>query len=394
MHLLFVTPFYKPAYTYGGPTRSIPALAEGLASLGVEVTVYTTNANGKQNLPLDAGKPSYLDGVEVVYFNRDIPGSYFYTRQLGIACHRNANIFDAIYVASNWAYPLIPACKSAGNAKRPYIITPRTSFMQKTWKGKFLKKWVYHYGIERRLINRAAAVHYTSDLECHESTWLNLRPSSFIVPNPVDIREFAHLPQRGTFREAHHISLGEKIILYLGRIEARKGLDLTLSAFAQIASDFPTSRLVLAGPDEDNYSVTLRELAAQLGIAERVQFTGYLNSHQRLEAYADSDIFILSSRSENFGMAVVEAMACGLPVIVSDLVGLAPVIKNDSAGLVTPLTPDDITAAIRALLQDEQLCKQFGYKGIQVAYERFAPKAVAQQMLQAFETTLESKLGK
>jgi glycosyltransferase involved in cell wall biosynthesis len=387
MNLLFVTPFYKPAYIYGGPARSIPALAEGLVELGVEVTVYTTNANGKQDFVI-AEHPADVDGVSVFYFNRDIPGTYFYSRQLGQACSNNLHRFDMIYVVSNWGYALLPACRAAQSMDKPCVISPRTSFMQVTWKGKHLKKWIYHNLMERPFINKSSAIHYTTRFEQSESAWLGLQPESFIVPNPVDMQEFKSLPVRGIFRNIYRILPDEKIILYLGRIEARKGLNVTLMAFARSMSAYSGVRLILAGPDEDNHSKELRDLASQLGITDQVLFTGYLNPPQRLNAYADADIFILTSRSENFGVAVVEAMACGLPVIVSDQVGLAEVIQQEKAGLVTPLDPNKISAALITLLQDSQLCQQIGRRGRRVAHEQFAPKAVARKMLEEFEGVL------
>jgi len=387
MHVLIVIPFYKPAFVYGGPARSMPVLAEGLAGLGVDVTVYTTNANGAGNFKI-TDLPMDVDGVEVNYFNRDIPGNYFHSRQLGQACYNNMHRFDILYVLSNWGHALLPACRAAQSLGKPYIISPRTVFMREVWKGKYLKKWVYHHLFERDLINKASAIHYTTKYEQGESCWLDLRPESFIVPNPVDMHEFMDLPARGGFRGSHQIPADEKIILYLGRIEARKGLDITLIAFAQALSTCSGIRLVLAGPDEDNYAKELRALSIKLGIRDQVLFTGYLNSQQRLNAYVDADMFILTSRSENFGMAVVEAMACGLPVIVSDQVGLADVIRREKAGLVTALDPNEISTALVTLLQDVRLCRLYGHKGRQVAHRQFAPKAVAGRMLGEFENIL------
>lgn len=391
MKLLIVTPFYKPAYIYGGPTRSVPSLAEAIAATGTEVTVFTTNANGKGSLDVASDSTVEVDGVSVRYFRRDFPGSYFFSTQLTYACFRQVSQFHLVYVISNWGFPFLPACSAAWRAKTPYVVTPRTALMRRTWKGTHVKKALYHSVFERILLNRASAIHYTSELEQAESRWLNLHRRSFIVPNPVSIDEFNHLPAKGQFRKKWNISSDSWIVLFLGRIEPRKGLDLTLQGFSQIVDVVPSAQLVIAGPEEDNYRATLQRKAKQLGVDNHLLFTGHLNGTDRLTALVDADVFILTSYSENFGMAVVEAMACGLPVIVSDQVGLADLIHQENAGLITQLEPESISTALLTLLQDPDLASKIGETGKIVARRSFAPDAVAQRMLQEFDNVLAAR---
>jgi len=384
MKLLIVTPFYKPAYRFGGPTRSIPALSEGLSRLGVDVTVYTTNANGKSTLEVDANTRLDADGVSVFYFERDIQNSFFYSRKLAQACHETINHFDCVYVSSNWGYPFIPACRAALRHAIPYIVTPRTSLMRKTWRGKYLKKMVYHRLVERRLINQASLLHYTTQLEVDESHWLGLKPDYCIVPNPVDVSEFDQMPSRGLWRKALNVQSDTPIILYLGRIEARKGLDITVRSFAEVHKYQQDALLVLAGPEEDGYYAELRTLSTQLGVAKYVRYTGYIDAQTRLQALADADVFVLTSYSENFGMAVVEAMAAGLPVVISDQVGIAPDLKASNVGIVTPLDPQATANALGQLLTSSKERKVLGKRAMLFAREKYSPEIVALSMLSHF----------
>ena len=387
MRILFITPFYKPAHVYGGPSYSVPTLCEALAKLDQCVSVFTTNANGQNNLPVPPGVMQVVTGVEVYYFQRDLPGYYFYSSQLSSACYRkiSGQAFDIVYVASNWGYPFLPACRASYRARIPYVVSPRASFKRNTWDGKFLKKSIYHRLFERSWVQRAARVHYTTKLEARDSHWLRLGPPEVIIPNPVDLQEFQKLPERGKFRTKFNIAADKKVILILGRIDPDKGLDIAFQALSQIVRQFPDILLVVAGPEENNFVRVLLDLAQKLQIKDRIVFPGLLNSCQRLEALVDADLFLSASHSENFGMSIVEAMACNLPVVVSDQVGIADVIAGEKAGLVVPLDPTRMANALVILLNDPILGKQYGLRAAQVVQERFASEAVTRKLLNAFD---------
>lgn len=390
LRFLFVSPYYKPAHVYGGPARSIPILCESLAGLGAGVTVFTTNANGSENLAVPCGAAQDVGGVQVHYFERDLPGNYFYSSQLRQACRDRIRRpgFDLVYVASNWGYPFLPACRAAHRAGVPYVVSPRASFKHNTWNGKLLKKMGYHLLFERFFIQRASRLHYTTLLEAGDSRWLRLKPQEMIVPNPLDLREFEHLPERGRFREHHDIPKDRRMILILGRIDPDKGLDLALQALSRIVPRFTDVTLVIAGPEEDGQIRSLQALARELKLNDHVLFPGLLNSSQRLEALADADLFLSPSRSENFGLSIVEAMACGLPVVVSDQVGVADIIVKEEAGLVVPLDPAHMADAVLQILDGPSLGRQLGERALQVVSENFASEAVARHLLHEFEEML------
>src|SRR4029450_4895989 len=143
------------------------------------------------------------------------------------------------------------------------------------------------------------------------------RQPQWIVPNGIDWSQYEQLPVRGTFRAALPDG-GGPFLLFLGRLSKQKGLDLLLGAFAQLSSEYPDLQLVLAGPDHEGYTARVREMASTLGIERRIVFTGLLTGNLKRAAFVDAELFVLPSYMENFGGAIVEALACALPVVISD----------------------------------------------------------------------------
>ena len=384
MRILFVAPFYKPAHVYGGPTYSIPTICEALVNAGESVTVYTTNANGIEDLPYTPGILQDVQGVQVLYLKRNFHGNFFFSQQLASTCIQKINTsnFDVVYIASNWGFPFIPACWSSFLKKVPYIISPRASFKRNAWEGKYFKKFSYHLLFERFLINRASLIHYTTILESNQSRWLNLKPPQVIIPNPVDFQKFDSLPSKSHFRNKFKIEEDKKVILILGRIDPDKGLDLALQSLQLVVKQVSNVLLVIAGPEENNYIQKLQSLAKILNIEEHLLFTGLLDAHQRVEALVDADILFSPSRSENFGMSIVEAMACELPVIITDQVGVADFVEREDAGLVVPLDHEQMANGLIKLLNDPFLCRDFSKRAAIAVRNNFAPEKVAAQFLE------------
>jgi len=197
------------------------------------------------------------------------------------------------------------------------------------------------------------------------------------VPNGIDLFEFDNLPKRGEFRRKYGLGSDQKIILYLGRIHKIKGLDLLAKAFAQVLNDFDV-KLVITGPD-DGYLPTLIRLIKELEIEEKVLFTGPLYGEDKLEAYVDADVYVLPSFYEIFGITVLEALACGTPVIVTDRCGLADVI-NGQAGLVVPYDKEQLQHALLNMLGNVKMRQQFGEKGKLLVCEKFDWEKIAEQV--------------
>ena len=177
--------------------------------------------------------------------------------------------------------------------------------------------------------------------------------------------------------------------MHLGRVTAVKGLDILAAAFALIAEQHEDARLAIVGPDIDGYAQEVRKRLSELGIAERAVFTDMLVGDEKLAALRDADIFALPSYSENFGMAVVEAMAAGLPVVISDQVKIWREVEGAGAGLVAPCDPAEFSQALRSLLVDLARRCRLGEAGRALVDEKFSWDVVMDQLLAGYARALK-----
>ena len=191
------------------------------------------------------------------------------------------------------------------------------------------------------------------------------------------------MPHKSNFAKKFPV-LGEKyILLYLGRFHPKKGLDLLIHAFAKL--NLKNSHLVLAGDGELNYLTYINNLIKKLGLGDRVLITGYLSEVDKLSALSSADLFILPSYGENFGLAVVEAMACGLPVIISDQVGIFREVHDASAGLVIPCDAEKISDAILKISLLPDAGKSIGLNGAKLVSDKFTLAKMSALMNDAYK---------
>jgi glycosyltransferase involved in cell wall biosynthesis len=329
----------------------------------------------------------------VNYFARSrlSPGRYFYAPELGRACEAHVRQFDVVYISGTWTYPLLSAASQAHRAGVPYVITPHGSFMEWAMQRKGLKKRLYMGLVERRQTQRAAAIHCTSQLELHQIQRWKFGPPAVLIPNAVNLEAFKTLPPRGGLRRQLGISDSALVSLFVGRLHTEKRVDRMIEVFARVVPRLTDAHLVLVGPDEDNSGERARQLVAQLGLGERVHFAGLLTGQQLLQAYADSDLLVLLSHRESFGMVVVEGMAAGLPVLVSTEVGVGHEAAAYGAGLVVNADSDQAEEAWVAVLSSPEQRRAMAQAGCSAAYHHFSSRVVAGQMTELFRQVIDSR---
>jgi len=204
-----------------------------------------------------------------------------------------------------------------------------------------------------------------------------------LIPNPVDVSH--NVPIRGNFRAAFPALIGKAIVLFLSRIDPKKGMDLLLPAFAQLRENYPDAVLVVAGDGDPTFLEGLKGQACELRLGEGIMWAGFLEGDVKQNAFADADLFVLPSYSENFGVAVVEAMSYGVPVIVSDQVGIHGEIAEARAGLVVECSVPRLTEALtRAVCDLDWRCRASG-NAIKLA-ATFAPDIVASRLIKTYES--------
>jgi glycosyltransferase involved in cell wall biosynthesis len=346
LRLLQVTQVYPPYHPAGGQAVKVQAIARQLGLRGHRVTVLTAE-HGK------IGVPRYLRDVhEVVYLPSALRHRTLTVNPASVAfCRRRLREFEVVHIYG--VYDLLGPTVAAfcRRLNIPYVLEPlgmfRPIIRSLPWKR------LYHGILGRRLVEGAARVIATSQIEREELVGEGVPDEKIVVRrNGVDLVEMDRLPARGTFRRELGLRDGEPLVLSMARLSRKKGLDVLLRAFALAGAP---GVLALVGPDDGDGCVDeIALLRRRLGLGERVRLVGTRLGERRLEAYVDADVFVLPSRSENFGNAAAEAIACGVPVVVTDRCGIAPFVQ-DRAGLVVPCEERALAVALRRILQDRAL---------------------------------------
>jgi len=317
---------------------------------------------------------------------------------LQLARFINASIadFDIVHIHGLYRFPTTYAARSARKRGVPYIICPHGSlapYLHRRSSRSVSLKRLYERWFDLPNLHGAGAVHYTTEEERSGASFLNLHAPSFVVPNGVDWQRFRSLPARGAFRAAH--GLGEApIVLFLGRVHRSKGLDLLIPAFESVRRRVPDAKLVVVGPENDDYGQEVRGWVHKRGLGESVRFVGFLDGPDVLRAYVDADVFALPSYTESFGMTVVEAMACGLPVVISDHVNIHREIAAAGAGIVTTSAAEVVAEAVSTLLRDRALATAMGSAGRRAALEQYTWPPIVQALTREYESVIARTAAK
>lgn len=369
----------------GGPPKATLEMSRALTRLGHEVSLYTTNADVRGVLGVPTHRPVLVEGVTIRYFPIGRFRRWGFSAPLGKALRAEIPSFDVVHIHSLYLFHTFVAAYYCRRYDIPYLMRPHGTLDPFLRRKSRLKKAVYNFLIEKRNLDNAAAVHYTSQDEmdlAHGA--LKIRAPGVVVPLGLDVDEYATLPARGTFR-SRHPEIGDKfVVLFLGRLNFKKGLDLLAQAYGSIARRRRDVHLVIAGPDEDGYGRRVQSYLADEGVLGRVTFAGMLRGEEKLAAFADANVFVLPSYTENFGMAAVEAMACGVPVVISNRVGIWREIAEAEAGLVVNCESGELADALLEIMGNAHLNPQ-GERGKQLVQERFTWEKVAIQMLQVYQ---------
>jgi glycosyltransferase involved in cell wall biosynthesis len=377
----------------GGPISSIYNLNNSLVKKGMNVTVYTTNAALRDRKDIFLKSKINLRGVKIFYFPYFGYVHWTFSPSLFWAVKKNINDFDLVHITGVWNFPVFAAAFWARFYGKPYIISPRGSLMKKPLaEKKSIIKKIYLALIAKRDLENASAIHFTAEREKEDYLDADLDFKSFFVaPNaldPVDLDKY----KKTSFRKKFKISEKEKVILFLGRINWVKGFDTLIPAFAEVLKKESDCLLVIAGESNygcGGYKKEVEGLAEKFKIGRKVLFTGMLLGEDKAGAFRESDVFAAPSYSENFGMSVIEAMHCGLPVIVSDGVGISFDIVENDAGVVVKKDAKEFADAILELLKNKELSSKIGENGRKFVKNKYFPDALADDFLRQYEKIID-----
>jgi glycosyltransferase involved in cell wall biosynthesis len=371
----------------GGPSFAVRSIASGLAASGIETHVATTDDNGPgRRLAVEFGRPCEENGVTYWYFPRQ-SSFYLYSAPFTGWMWRHAADYHLIHIHAVFSYCSNMAAYIASRLGIPYVVRPLGVLNR--WGMEQRRPWLKRLSfslIERHVLKNAAFVHYTAEQERIEAAQCGFEDRPMIIPNPVEAPDANGV--KGELRRLYPELRSKRVALFLSRIDRKKGLDLLIPAFAGVLPEIPDAALVIAGDGDATLTESLRQRCRSLGIEKSVYWPGFLSGSAKAAALADADVFVLPSYSENFGIAVIEAMALGVPVIVTDQVGVCREVEASNAGLVTRPEVGPLQGALVRLLNDGAARVAIGRNGAALAHSQFSPPVVLKKLTQAYDSVL------
>lgn len=337
MRVLQVVPSFWPAVRYGGPIVSVRRLCGALAERGCEVDVATTNADGPRDLKVTLNEWVTVDAFRVMYFPRWPRSNYALSLAIYQFLRRTVQEYDLVHITSTFSFPSWAAGRAARLAGVPYLVSPRGSLQKWSLSQKQWKKAPYWHLLERRHLGRAARLHATSDLERQQIQ--DVLPSArvFVAPNGVDVPVFPsveRMPRR---------------LVFLGRMHPTKGFDILVPALSNLARRHPDVETLIAGPDDVGEWARVEARVQSASPRPNVRWVGALDGEAKWQLLASARAFVLPSHSENFGQAVVEALACRTPVVVSRNCPWG-IVEERGAGAWVENRPEAVADALRNVL--------------------------------------------
>lgn len=383
MNILHVIASLAPAG--GGPPIMVIRLTAALARMGHQVHLLSYATPGTKGPAIDPGVrlPSTLR----LYL---LPPPTYFERVLVRSARRElarlVEHMDMVHLHGVWE-PLLLA--AAGEARRHgvrYVYSPHGmldpwSLRQKRWK-----KWLALALGYRRALSRAAFLHVLNADEEHLLKPLRLTCPTRIIPNGVSLEELEPLPPAGSYYAQHPELGGQPFVLFLSRLHYKKGLDYLADAFVLLAGWRPDVRLVVAGPD-GGARADFEGRMKQAGLADRVHVVGALYGADKFAALADASAFCLPSRQEGFSIAILEALACGVPVVISENCHF-PEVGEAGAGEVVPLDAQRVADALFRVLDQKPLRQRMGQAGRELVRSRYTWARVAEQCVGAYQEAL------
>lgn len=378
MRVLHVTPYFAPAFRYGGPPQSILGLCQALTRAGVDVEVFTTNANGDEALPAAPDGVLY-DGVRARYFPIAWPRRYWRAAGLHAALTDAVRHADLVHVHGLWNVTGWQGVRAARAAGVPHVISPRGMLQPAALDRHRRLKSVAYWATIRSHLASAAFLHATSDAERREL--LRCGPPVVSIPNGVTplattSAAVAAMRARASIRD------GDEVVTFLGRLHPIKRLDLLAEAFAILRRERPRVRLVIAGPDEGGHRQRVAPLFAE--VAADVCWLGAVDDAERWALLAASRALVQCSDSESFGMSVAEALAAAVPVVVTER-GAWAGVEAAGCGYVVTHDARAIAGALHRLLDGTGDAQGMGARAQAWAQSRFGWDAIGRSMRDAYQ---------
>ena len=387
MKILHVISYFSSEY--GGSNKAAFELCQTLVGQGHEVDLYTTNIarNGIMDVPCNV--PIVMKRVNVTFFGIQEPRRWYFTYNLARALRKNIPDYEIVHIHGIYTFPTAVTAYYCRKAGIPYIIRPHGTLSPFIRSKSRLLKTIYISLVGKKNLNNASAIHYTTQEEMELASFdLSIKTPGVVVPNGIEYQEYTLLPVRGSFRACHPDIKQKFIFLFISRLCFQKGLDLLVPAYAKVARQREDVHMVIAGPGENGYDRKVKQWVLDERIEDRVSLLGMVRGEEKLAIFRDADVFVLPSYMENFGIVVIEAMACGLPVLISNRVSIRNEILDKRAGIVVDCNVEALADAMLFMSENPSLCKDMGKNGKGLS-EEYSWKKASERMVEVYKNILD-----
>jgi glycosyltransferase involved in cell wall biosynthesis len=370
---------------------ALPAMASALVAAGVEVDVIATDDDGPgcrmanvvhgvwQTMP--GGWRRALFPKQTEFYKASLP-------LFGMLSDRVKD-YQLVHVHAVFSFASLVGCLQAKLKGVPYVVRPLG--ILNGWGMANRRRWVKRASfrlLDKPLLDAAAAMHYTSGQEQDEVASLGLRSPGFVLPLGFDVEAIQQAVVQASptaITDAFPELCGREVVLYLSRLDEKKGLELLLESHARLALSRPAAHLLIVGAGDVAYTASLKALSLRLGLQDRVTWAGHLDGELKASALSQAKVFALVSSSENFGIALLEAMAVGLPCVSCREVALAHDTASQGAVLLTERRPDAVAAAVERVLSDGASAATLGRNAKRVASSDYTLDAMGLKLRAQYE---------
>jgi glycosyltransferase involved in cell wall biosynthesis len=345
MKILHVIPELFP--NAGGVTNVCSNHSKQLVNLGHSVTIICSSYLFSDDLMIEMKKA----GVSVIPFNSLLSVRYFfYTPSLKKWIKSNLSEFDVIHLHDFRSYQNIVICKYARKIGIPIVLQAHGTLLNRPPNS--IPKLMFDHLWRDRIVETVEKFIVLTQAEKNDHLNFGIPSDKLIIlPNGINLSEYANLPEKGKFRKIYNIPYGCNLILYIGRLHTTKGIDFLINSFIKLSSEKPDYKLVLIGPDY-GYLNSISDAAKILISNQDIILTGPLYGEEKINAFIDADVFVLPSTNEVFGISVLEAWACGTPTIITTGCGLSK--EPQIAGIVIDRNEPDLIQAIITITSKEK----------------------------------------
>ncbi len=377
MRVLHVIPYV--AANFGGPSQVIQDMvcANNLASIQADILTTSAGLDNTETTNLKNKFEKFSANLFIQELSRF--GMWFYAPQLKEWLEKNISNYDLLHLHIPFTYPLAIGADLAREAKIPYIISCHGLLSRWCLKQKYLKKKIYLELFERRRINGASILHVTTSFEADEVALQNF--TTEIKTSPLAVNNRA-------LKKEKHSNLQPLQVVCVARLHPVKKLEVLIKAVAGAHYDGIPIRLEIAGEGPEAYLIELRKLTEALKVSDLVTFHGYLNTKEVEKLLYESDLFVILSSHENFCLSAAEALACGLPVILSDQVGMSDEVKKAGAGIIVPVDNVHETSNAIKQLNDPVVRQNYGSNGYKLVHKTFSIHSLSRNLHTHYSTIL------